>query len=301
MLAGIVPAVVTPFDAEGQFNVRSFEQLAERLYAAGVHGLYLCGSTGEGMLQTVAQRKQVAEAAMRNSPSDKSIIIHVGANTTGEAIELARHAARIGAHAVSSLPPCVGVYSFAEIKSYYERLAAASDIPLLIYFFPEVAPAIKTADQVLELAAIENVAGLKFTDYDLYTMLRLKERGATIFYGRDEMLSAGLLLGADGGIGSFYNVIPGSFMQLWRLAREGRWDETRALQARINEFITITLRYPLFPALKTILGWSGIDCGPCLAPRRQSLSADESARLRDELTRAGLLEQGFSDTASRVA
>jgi N-acetylneuraminate lyase len=301
MLAGIVPAVVTPFDAEGKFNVRSFEQLAERLYAAGVHGLYLCGSTGEGMLQTVAQRKQVAEAAMRNSPSDKSIIIHVGANTTGEAIELARHAARIGAHAVSSLPPCVGVYSFAEIKSYYERLAAASDIPLLIYFFPEVAPAIKTADQVLELAAIENVAGLKFTDYDLYTMLRLKERGATIFYGRDEMLSAGLLLGADGGIGSFYNVIPGSFMQLWRLAREGRWDETRALQARINEFITITLRYPLFPALKTILGWSGIDCGPCLAPRRQSLSADESARLRGELTSAGLLEQGFSDTASRVA
>ena len=110
MLAGIVPAVVTPFDAEGEFNVRSFERLAERLYAAGVHGLYLCGSTGEGMLQTVAQRKQVAEAAMRNSPPDKTVIVHVGANTTDEAIELTRHSARIGAHAVSSLPPCVGVY-----------------------------------------------------------------------------------------------------------------------------------------------------------------------------------------------
>jgi N-acetylneuraminate lyase len=301
MLAGIVPAIVTPFDAEGKFNVRSFERLAERLYAAGVHGLYLCGSTGEGMLQTAAQRKQVAEAAMRNSPSDKSVIIHVGANTTDEAIELARHAARIGAHAVSSLPPCVGVYSFAEIKSYYERLAAASDLPLLIYFFPEVAPAIKTAGQVLELGAIKNVIGLKFTDYDLYTMLRLKEQGATIFYGRDEMLSAGLLLGADGGIGSFYNVIPESFMRLWRLARDGRWDETRALQAQINEFITITLRYPLFPALKAILGWVGIDCGPCLAPRRQSLSADESARLRDELTSAGLLDQFLSEAASQSA
>jgi len=295
MLAGIVPAVVTPFDAEGKFNVRSFERLAERLYAAGVHGLYLCGSTGEGMLQTIAQRKHVAEAAIRNSPSGKSVIIHVGANTTDEAIELARHAARIGAHAVSSLPPCVGVYSFAEIKSYYERLAAASDIPLLIYFFPEVAPAVKTADQVLELAAIDNVTGLKFTDYDLYTMLRLKGRGSTIFYGRDEMLSAGLLLGADGGIGSFYNVIPESFMRLWMLARASRWDETRALQARINEFITITLRYPLFPALKAILGRVGIDCGPCLAPRRQSLSADESARLRDELTSAGLMEQVLSE------
>jgi N-acetylneuraminate lyase len=292
MLSGIVPAVVTPFDAEGKFNVRSFELLVERLYGAGVHGLYLCGSTGEGMLQTAAQRKQVAEAAMRCSPSDKSVIVHVGANTTDEAIELARHAARMGAHAVSSLPPCVGVYSFAEIKSFYERLAAASEIPLLIYFFPEVAPAIRTADQVLELAAIENVIGLKFTDYDLYTMLRLKERGATIFYGRDEMLSAGLLLGADGGIGSFYNVIPESFVRLWKLAREGRWDEMRALQARINEYITITLRYPLFPALKTILGWAGIECGHCLAPRTQSLSADQSARLRDELTTAGFNLRG---------
>lgn len=293
-LAGILPAVVTPFDADNIFNARSFEKLLQHVYAADVHGVYLCGSTGEGMLQPVAQRKQVAEVALRNSPPGKIVAVHVGANTTAEAIELARHAARIGAHAVSSLPPLVGGYSFAEIKTYYEQLAAASELPLLLYFFPEVSPAIKTADQVLELAGIENVAGLKFTDYDLYTMLRLKQQGATIFYGRDEMLSAGLLLGADGGIGSFYNVIPGAFMQMWQLAQEGCWDETQALQARINEFITITLRYPLFPALKTILGWAGIDCGPCLAPRRRSLSAEESARLRDELTRAGLLEQVFS-------
>ena len=295
MLAGIVPAVVTPFDADGRFNDRVFERLIQRLYAANVHGLYLCGSTGEGMVQPVAQRKLVAETAMRNSPPDKAIIVHVGANTTDDAIELARHAAGIGAHAISSLPPCLGVYSFAEIKSYYEQLAAASEIPLLIYFFPEVSPAIKTAGQILELAAIENVAGLKFTDYDLYTMLRLKQQGATIFYGRDEMLSAGLLLGADGGIGSFYNVIPGLFLRMWQLAKEGRWAEMQALQARINEFITITLRYPLFPALKTMLGWAGIDCGPCLAPRRKSLSAAESAQLRAELTAADLFELIFAD------
>ena len=301
MLAGIVPAVVTPFDAAGDFNARSFERLLQQLYAAGVHGLYLCGSTGEGMLQPIAQRKEVAEVALRNSPSGKVVIVHVGANTTAEAIDLARHAARHGAHAISSLPPCVGLYSFAEIKSYYEKLAAATEVPLLIYFFPEISPAIKTADQVLELAAIENVAGLKFTDYDLYTMLRLKEQGATIFYGRDEMLAAGLLLGADGGIGSFYNVIPGMFMQMWGLAQDGRWNETRELQARINEFITITLRYPLFPALKTILGWMEIDCGPCLAPRRQSLSADESTRLRQELTDAGLLDLIFAETANQPA
>ncbi|MBO0799437.1 MAG: dihydrodipicolinate synthase family protein, partial [Blastocatellia bacterium] len=114
--------------------------------------------------------------------------------------------------------------------------------------------------------------------------------GATIFYGRDEMLAAGLLFGADGGIGSFYNVIPEMFLQLWDLARAGCWAEMRELQQTINDFITITLRYPLFPALKAMLGWRGIDCGSCLAPRREFLSEAENAGLREELMRAGLIE-----------
>lgn len=291
---GIIPALVTPLDGDGEFSAAAFEQLLARVYAAGVHGVYLCGSTGEGMLQRPGQRQQIVETAVRNSPPGKQVIVHVGANTTAEAIELAGHAARAGAHAVSSLPPLMGGYSFAEIKAYYEALARASEIPLLLYYFPEIAPAVKTADQVLELCAIPNVAGLKFTEYDLYTMLRLKQAGAVVFYGRDEMLAAGLLFGADGGIGSFYNVIPELFMQMWGLRQEGRWSEMRALQERVNVLILIVCRYPLFPALKTILGWTGIDCGPCLAPRREALTATEAERLRADLTGAGLYEPLFA-------
>ncbi|MFN0084659.1 MAG: dihydrodipicolinate synthase family protein [Blastocatellia bacterium] len=287
---GILPALVTPFDGKGRLHTASVERLLARLYAADVHGVYLCGSTGEGMLQPLAQRKQMAEIAMKNSPPDKQVIVHVGANTTAEAIELARHAAQVGAHAISSLPPMVGGYSFAEIKTFYEQLAAASELPLLLYYFPEVSPAIKTAEQVLELAGLPNVAGLKFTDYDLYAMLRLKRQGATVFYGRDEMLTAGLLFGADGGIGSFYNVIPHLFMEVWYLTRENRHDAALGAQQQINEFITITLRYPLFPALKAILSWTGIDCGPCLAPRRAFLTPGETEQLRSELQAAGLLD-----------
>jgi len=288
--AGILPALLTPFDEDGKLNARVLEQLLARLYAADVHGVYLCGSTGEGMLQPAAQRKLVTEIAVKNSPPDKQIIVHVGANTTAEAIELASHAAQVGAHAISSLPPLVGGYSFTEIKTFYEQLAAASQLPLLLYYFPEVSPAIKSAEQILELCAIPNVIGLKFTDYDLYTMLRLKQQGATIFYGRDEMLTAGLLFGADGGIGSFYNVIPELFMTVWYETRENHHDAALGTQELINEIITITCRYPLFPALKTILGWTGIDCGPCLAPRRARLGEAEETNLRAELQRAELYE-----------
>ena len=288
-----MPALLTPFDDHGSLHESALEALLERLYAADVHGVYLCGSTGEGMLQSAAQRKLITEIAVKNSPPDKQVIVHVGAATTAEAIVLARHAAKAGAHAVSSLPPLVGGYSFPEIKTFYAELAAASELPLLLYYFPEVSPAIKTTEHVLELCALPNVIGLKFTDYDLYTMLRLKQQGATVFYGRDEMLTAGLLFGADGGIGSFYNIIPRQFMTVWYETRENHHDAALGTQAQINEFITITLRYPLFPALKTMLGWTGIDCGPCIAPRREQLTTAEAAQLRAELQRAELYDLLF--------
>jgi len=294
-LSGILPAVVTPFDADGGFAVKPFEQLLERLYAAGVHGVYLCGSTGEGMTQSIVQRKLVTEAAVRCSPPGKQIIVHVGAASTADAIDLATHASVAGAHAVSSLPPLAGNYSFTEIKTYYRMLAEASELPVLVYYFPEVAPAIKSAEHILELCALPNVVGCKFTEYDLYTMLRLKQQGATVFYGRDEMLNAGLLFGADGGIGSFYNIAPQLFIDLWYLAREKKYEAALRLQKVINELITITCRYPLFPALKTILGWIGIDCGPCLGPRRAALTDAEAQRLRAELEAAGIYDLLFEN------
>ena len=110
------------------------------------------------------------------------------------------------------------------------------------------------------------------------------------------MLTAGLLFGADGGIGSFYNVIPKLFMTLWYETRENHHDVAVSVQEQINEFITITLRYPLFPALKTMLGWTGIDCGPCLAPRRVRLTDAEAAQLREELQRAELYDIVFAES-----
>ncbi|MBI1896759.1 MAG: dihydrodipicolinate synthase family protein [Acidobacteria bacterium] len=296
-LHGIIPAVVTPFDAEEQFKPQVFETLLERVYSAGAHGVYVCGQTGEGLLQPVEQRKRVAEAAVSNSPAGRQIIIHTGAYRTADAVELTRHASRIGATAVSSLPP-LGAYSFAEIRAYYEALAAAAEVPLLIYYFPEVCPGIASAEQILELTSIPNIVGLKFTDFDLYRLESIKNSGAVLFNGRDEVLVAGLLMGADGGIGTFYNLVPELFVEVYRLAGANEWRRARAVQARINELIRLTLRFPLFPAVKRMLGWSGIDCGACLAPRRR-LSAGEEERLREALAVSSFAESGFPGLAVR--
>jgi N-acetylneuraminate lyase len=270
---GILPAVVTPLDAQERFNRSIFERLAERLYESGVDGLYVCGQTGEGMLQSVAQRKQVTDAAVACSPRGKLVVIHVGAASTADAVELARHAGTAGAHAISSLPPA-GNYSYDEVRTYYEELGASSDIPLLIYYFPSVCPGIRTIEQMLDLCTIPNVAGLKFTDSDLYRLWRLRRSGAVVFNGSDEMLVAGLLMGANGGIGSIYNLVPDQFVHLYQLTAAGKWDQARSVQDSINELIQAILHFPVNPAVKALLEWSGLPCGNCIAPRTKLTQAD---------------------------
>lgn len=280
-LQGILPAIVTPFDEHGDFAEPAFERLLERLYAAGIDGVYVTGQTGEGMLQPVEQRKRVAEAAVRCSPKGAQVIVHAGAYRTSDAIELTRHAAKAGAHAVASLPP-LGAYSFAEVRAYYEALAAVSELPLVIYYFPAICPVIQAAQQVLDLLDIPNVVGLKFTDFDLYKLSLIRKEGVVVFNGHDEVLVAGMLMGADGGIGSFYNLIPELFVEAHALVRAKEWDKAREVQVRINELVEIGLRFPLVPAIKTILRWQGLDCGEALAPRR-GLTGEEYDRLHEML------------------
>jgi N-acetylneuraminate lyase len=236
----------------------------------------------------------VVETAMGCTPKDRHVIVHVGAASMDEALALSAHAAKAGAHAISSLPPASGQFSFADLLRYYEALARSSELPLLVYYFPDVAPAIATGDQLETLCALPNVIGVKFTDFDLYRMANLRRAGRSIFNGRDEVLAAGLLMGADGGIGTFYNLLPESFVEIYTAARAGRWDGARAAQQRVNSLIRIALGFPLFPAVKQMLLWSGLDCGPCLPPRGR-LDAHQQERLR-----GALIDAGFGELVERA-
>ncbi len=285
-LRGIFPAIVTPFGADGEFATGTFERLLAHLYETGVHGVYVCGQTGEGVLQTVSMRQQVAETAIRCSPKDRAVVLHVGATRLKDAIQLARHAEQIGASAVSSLPPA-GHYNFAELRGYYAQLAAATSLPLLVYYYPEASRIDITLDQLLDFCTIPNVVGLKFTDFDLYKLHQIRQSGKLIFNGRDEVLAAGLLMGASGGIGTFYNLVPELFLQIYECAQSGKWDHARRAQDQVNELIRITLQFPMLSAVKTMLKWQGFDCGLCLPPR-QNLTHEQEQQLRSLIEKSSL-------------
>lgn len=281
-LSGILPALVTPLNDDESLRAGSLEKLMERVYAEGADGLYLCGNTGEGVLLPVEVREQVAEIGVRCSPPSKQVVIHVGAHRTSDALRLTRHAGRIGASAISSLPPGVA-FGFAETKSYYESIAAASDVPVLVYHFPALSPPF-TLDQIEELCEIPGVTGIKFTSFDLFSLRQLRLGGRAVFNGHDEVLAAGLLMGAVGGIGSTYNLMTSLFAKILACAAAGQWKEALAVQDRVNRLIRVLLGFPLIPAIKHLLDRSGIPCGQAICPRR-SLTPQEKVSLEESFSR----------------
>ncbi|MEP7362828.1 MAG: dihydrodipicolinate synthase family protein [Acidobacteriota bacterium] len=289
---GILPALVTPLNDAGELNTAALEALLERLYTCRADGVYVCGQTGEGLLMDRATREKAAEISVLNSPEDKQVMVHVGAACIPDAMRLARHAEHIGAGAISSLPP-IGPFSFEEIRAYYVDLAAATGLPVLVYYFPEVAPAIRTLEQILSLCEIPGVAGLKFTDFDLYRLGEIRRAGHTVMNGRDEVLAAGLYMGANGGIGTFYNLIPRTFADIQSATDAGDWKKARRLQDGVNRLIRLTLAYPVFPAVKWMLEWSGIAAGICMKPRL-GLTAEQRESLERDLRAAGFTPEGFA-------
>jgi N-acetylneuraminate lyase len=265
-ISGIYPAIVTPLTPDGELATDVMARLLVRLLAAGVDGVYAAGSTGEGLRLSLANREAVVECLMSNLPQGKKLLVHVGAPRVEDAIRLAVHAAKAGAHAVSSLPP-QGVFS--QVRDYYKRLADHSPLPLILYYFPEASPGANIKPEELEeMCALPNVSGVKFTDYNLFLLERLVGLGKIVYNGRDEVLAAGLLMGAQGGIGSTYNLVPEIYMALYRHTLRSEWEKARQLQRRLNQLIAVLVKYPFLPALKAALGSAGFECGPTLNGER---------------------------------
>jgi len=281
---GVYPAVVSPRDSQGGFSVPAFERLIDRLYACGVHGLYVCGNTGEGYLMSAEERKLAAESAVRASDGRGKVVVHVGAPAERDAVDLAAHAAKVGADAISSLPPYVQRYRFQDIRDYYAHLSDAAGIPLFVYYIPVVTHREFSLDEVDALLGIDGVAGLKFTNHNLYLMEGILNgpRKPHIFNGHDEVFLAGLVMGAQGGIGTYYNVLPGHFVGIREAVARCDLDTGRRLQGEVNRVIRVVLGWGGHAGTREVLRMQGLECGDPMLPSRP-FTAEERRRFQDDI------------------
>jgi len=268
-LGGVYAATFTPFDPAGNVDPVTLARLVQFLLDQKLHGNYVCGSTGEGILMSLEERKLVAEVAVEASAGRGKVIVHIGALATRDAVTLARHATDIGADGISAIPPIFLTDGFDSVLYHYEAIAAASGVPLILYHIPSRTGFSLTLPQVSRLAQIQGVGGMKFTDTDLFLLqLIVREFGDdfVVFNGHDPMLIGGLSLGAHGGIGSTYNVFPTHYAEIYKNAMAGNWELAREWQFSTNQFTAELLKGKGLAICKYAMKWHGIDCGDVRAP-----------------------------------
>ena len=240
------PAMLTPLDGDGRPNREVTQRLADILVQQQLGGLFVLGSTGQGVLFSTEERKQVAEWIVEAVDHRLPVMVHVGATTTDEAIALARHAEQIGADAVSSVPPIYYPLSAEAVLAHYTRIGQATDLPFFPYhasFLPQSLPsAHEYAERLLE---IPNIGGMKFTDHDLYQMELIHAYSGGqlhIFSGADELLCHAALSGAVGAIGTFYNQWGEACQRVRQALVAGEFEHARAFMIRFGWVIDTILR-----------------------------------------------------------
>ena len=282
---GVYPALFTPFDRKHRVNEEMLRALVEHHLASGLRGFFVCGSSGEGFLLRIEERKRVAEVVVEQTAGRGVCIVHVGHPSSDVAAELARHAESIGADGIGSVPPIYYRVGFEGCVRHYRTIAKACGLPFIVYNIPYTTGVSVTSKEMAELFRIETIVGMKFTDSDYYEMrniIELAEGDCIILSGSDQLFLPALTMGAGGAIGTTQNIMPKHFVELYRTFLRGDLEQARRMQYQANRVIRALLAYGTVSAWKAVLKAQGFDCGPCRAPLK-TLSEREEETLLERL------------------
>lgn len=241
---GVIPAFYACYDKDGNISVEGVKALTNYLIQVGVKGVYVGGSSGECIYQSVEERKLVLETIMETAKGRLTVIAHVACNSTRDSIELAKHAESCGVDAIASIPPIyfkLPPYSIA--KYWNDMSAAAPNTEFVIYNIPQLAGVALTMPLFHEMLKNPNVVAVKNSSMPVQDIQMFKDAGTAdgrefvVFNGPDEQLVSGLVMGADGGIGGTYAVMPELILKIFELTKSGDLETAKKIQYDVCNII----------------------------------------------------------------
>jgi N-acetylneuraminate lyase len=273
-IKGLITAPFTPFMHNGEINTNIIPDYAEKLKSEGLKGVFICGTTGEGMLLTNEERKNIAEKWVEHHNKEFKVIVHVGTTSSKQSKDLAMHAQQIGAYAIGSMGPLfMKPAKTEELLAFCADLASgAPKLPFYYYHIPSVSGVDLSMTDFIKGASkkIPNFCGIKYTYNNFMEMqqcIQLDDGKWDILHGFDELLLAGLALGAKGAVGSTYNYLAPLYNQIITDFQNGRIDKARNNQSKSVKIVEVLLKYGgALVAGKALMKHIGLDCGPCRPP-----------------------------------
>ena len=292
---GIIPAMVTPIDETGRINEGALRKLTNHLIDGGSHGLFPVGSQGEFFSLTFEQKKAIIRIVVDETGGRVPVYGGTGAVTTREAIETTKMAQDLGVNAVSVITPYFLVPSQKELIAHYTAVAkACPDLPILLYSNPDRTQVPFPVSTVLELAAVDNIIGIKDSSGDMSMTgeyIRLT-RGMNfhVLMGRDTLIYAALCYGAAGSICATANVDPRVPVEIYEAFIAG--DHKRALDAQYRLApLRVAFGLGTFPVVvKEALTMIGIEAGPAVPPIGP-MTPENREKLRKVISDMGMLKK----------
>ena len=281
---GVIPAMITSFNKNESINKESIRKTINYLISEKVDGLYITGSTGETFLMSQEEKKQVIEIIVEEVNGRVPVIAHIGSIGTKITTDLAQYAEKVGVDALSALPPFYYGFSNDEIFSYYRDISNSTNLPITVYNISHAN--LMDLDMLKRLASIENVDGVKYTAPTHFNFSKIKKEigeNFKIYSGMDEMALSGLISGADGIIGSFYNLMPELFVEIYKQVKNNNINEAKKIQEKINIIIIYALKKSGYPFIKMGLKWLNIDSGYVRKPFKSIVDTENENTIINEL------------------
>lgn len=275
---GVIPAFYACYDSEGNVDTKLVEEFTQYLLDKGVQGLYVGGSSGECIYQSVAERKLVLEHVMNVAKGKMTIIAHVACNNTKDSQELAAHAESLGVDAIASIPPIYFKLPDHAIAKYWNDISdAAPNTDFIIYNIPQLAGVSLSVSLLKKMLENPRCIGVKNSSMPVQDIQMWKDQGCIVFNGPDEQFISGLVMGACGGIGGTYASMPELFLKMYELVKAGENDKAQEIQ---NDVCRIIYKMcsgtgNLYAIMKAIIAKrGGPNCGGVRAPLANMVESD---------------------------
>lgn len=301
--SGIVPPVCTPMTEDFEVDTASLERLIGFLLDAGVHGLFMLGSTSEMAFLTDRQRETVLDIAVRTTGGKVPVLAGVIDMTTAPSLDHARVAAKTGVDALVLTAPFYTRVSTEEIVAHFRTIHTEVGLPIMAYDIPSAVHVKIERPTVLAMAREGLITGIKDSSGDdaNFRGLVMDARGLpgfSAFTGSELLVDAALLVGASGSVPGLGNVDPAGFVRIYNAARAGNWEQARDEQERLYRLFSII--YGSMPGrmgftasalggFKTALMLRGVIATNAIGRPLTRYTADEVERVRQVLVEAELL------------
>lgn len=238
---GVIPAFYACYDQKGNISPEGVQALTRYFVEKGVKGVYVNGSSGECIYQSVEDRKIVLENVMKAAEGKLTVINHVACNNTKDSMELAEHAQSLGVDAIAAIPPIYFRLPEHAIAKYWNDISsAAPNTDFVIYNIPQLAGVALTMGLFEKMRKNPKVIGVKNSSMPVQDIQMFKQAAGEdyiIFNGPDEQFISGYAIGAEGGIGGTYGAMPELFLKMEEFVKTNEMEKARKLQYTVNEII----------------------------------------------------------------